>query len=81
MQTWIVKDYPEELVITTICCCFVVIISTIVALIAEGNSNAWRLRPDKELLSVCYSVSLSFIIIIIVIIIRLKNLLRNFKTY
>ncbi|RHN55092.1 putative EamA domain-containing protein [Medicago truncatula] len=57
VQTWIVKDYPEELVITTICCCFVVIISTIVALIAEGNSKAWRLRPDKELLSVCYSAA------------------------
>lgn len=57
VQTWIVRDYPEELVINTICCCFVVIISTIVALIAEGNSNAWRLRPDKQLLSVVYSAA------------------------
>jgi len=74
IQTWIVRDYPEELVITSICCCFVVIISTIIALIVEGNSNAWRLRPDKELLSVCYSVSLRFVILII----RLKKIIKKF---
>ncbi|CAJ2647616.1 unnamed protein product [Trifolium pratense] len=55
IQTWIVKDYPEELVVTTICCCLVVILSAIVALIAEGNSNVWILRPDKKLLSMCFS--------------------------
>ncbi|CAJ2647610.1 unnamed protein product [Trifolium pratense] len=55
VQTWIIREYPEELVVTTICCGLVVILSAIVALIAEGNSNVWILRPDKELVVVCYS--------------------------
>lgn len=37
----------------------VVILSSIVALTAEGNSEAWILKTDKELVAVCYSVSIS----------------------
>lgn len=59
MQTWIIKDYPEELVVTTISCSFVVILTAIVALIAEGNPKAWIIRPDKELVAVFYSVSIN----------------------
>ncbi|CAL5188950.1 unnamed protein product [Lathyrus oleraceus] len=55
VQTWIIRDYPEELLVTTICCCFVVILSSIVALMVEGNSKAWKLKLDKKLVSVCYS--------------------------
>ncbi|CAK8537014.1 unnamed protein product [Lathyrus sativus] len=55
VQTWIIKEYQEELVVTTICCTFVVTLSSIVALISEGISKAWILRPDKEFVSVCYS--------------------------
>ncbi|KAL5100518.1 hypothetical protein RYX36_004845 [Vicia faba] len=55
VQTWIMKEYPEELVVTTICCIFVVILSSIVALISEGISKAWILRLNKEFVSLCYS--------------------------
>ncbi|CAK8537012.1 unnamed protein product [Lathyrus sativus] len=55
VQTWIIKDYQEELLVTTICCSFTVILSIVIALIVEGNSKAWILRPDKKLVSVCYS--------------------------
>ncbi|TKY69836.1 WAT1-related protein [Spatholobus suberectus] len=55
VQTWILKDYPEELVVTSICCIVVVILSAIVTLFAEGNSRAWILRSDKELIAVFYS--------------------------
>lgn len=59
MQTWIIKDYPEELVVTTTCCGIVVILSAIVALIAEGNRKAWILRPNMELVAMFYSVSIN----------------------
>ncbi|XP_027361232.1 WAT1-related protein At3g28050-like [Abrus precatorius] len=55
VQTWLIKDYPEELLVTTICCSLVVTLSAIVALVAEGNPRAWILRFDKELIAVCYS--------------------------
>ncbi|XP_057448445.1 WAT1-related protein At5g40240-like [Lotus japonicus] len=55
VQTWIMREYPEELVVTTVCCSMVVVLSAIVGLIAEGTSRAWILRPDKELVAVCYS--------------------------
>ncbi|KAI4328552.1 hypothetical protein L6164_020896 [Bauhinia variegata] len=54
VQTWIMKDFPE-LILMTICCGFVVILSTIVALIAEHNPTAWVLRPDIELVAILYS--------------------------
>ncbi|CAI8587625.1 unnamed protein product [Vicia faba] len=54
-QTWIIRDYPEELVVTTICCSLVVILSAIVALTVEGYSKIWILRCNKELVSICYS--------------------------
>ncbi|XP_061370144.1 WAT1-related protein At3g28050-like isoform X2 [Gastrolobium bilobum] len=55
MQTWTIKDYPAELMLTTICCSFVVILSFMVAFIAEGNPKAWILKPDMELISIFYS--------------------------
>ncbi|CAK8576507.1 unnamed protein product [Lathyrus sativus] len=53
VQYWIIKDYQEELLVTTICCSFTVILSIVAALIVEGNSKAWILRPDKKLVSIC----------------------------
>ncbi|XP_054823578.1 WAT1-related protein At3g28050-like [Prosopis cineraria] len=55
VQVWILKDYPAELMLTTICCGFVVVLSAIIALIAEGTSKAWILRPDMELVAIFYS--------------------------
>jgi len=69
IQTWVIRDYPEELVVTSICCSMVVILSAIVALIVEGNSKVWILRPDRELVAVCYSVSTNF------------TVLRKLRTY
>ncbi|KAK3223274.1 hypothetical protein Dsin_010299 [Dipteronia sinensis] len=55
VQTWIIKDYPEELMVTFICCIFVTIQSAIVALIAESDPIAWKLKPDIELIAIGYS--------------------------
>ncbi|TKY69834.1 WAT1-related protein [Spatholobus suberectus] len=55
IQTWTIKDYPEELMLTTICCGFVVILSFVVAFVAEENPKAWILKPDMELVCIFYS--------------------------
>ncbi|XP_059658546.1 WAT1-related protein At3g28050-like [Cornus florida] len=56
VQTWIIRDYPAELMVTLIACGFVTILSTIVALIAERAQSAWELSLDIELLCICYSL-------------------------
>lgn len=55
VQAWIVRDYPAELMVTLICSIFVTILSSAVSLVAEKNPNAWRLRPDIELMAIGYS--------------------------
>ncbi|KAK6789001.1 hypothetical protein RDI58_012800 [Solanum bulbocastanum] len=55
VQAWTINDYPEEFVVTTVTCGLVTIISGVVGLIAEQNLSSWRLEPDLELITVCYS--------------------------
>ncbi|XP_058008787.1 WAT1-related protein At5g40230 isoform X2 [Hevea brasiliensis] len=52
IQTWILKDYPSELMITVICCLYVTVLSVPVSLIAEKDPNAWILKPDVELIAI-----------------------------
>lgn len=40
-------------------CVFVLIPSAVVALIVERDVSAWKLRPDLELLTIAYAVSIS----------------------
>lgn len=44
--------------VTLIGSIFVTAQSVLVALIAEKDPNAWRLRPDIELIAIGYSVSI-----------------------
>nr|GME00881.1 WAT1-related protein At3g28050-like isoform X1 [Ipomoea batatas] len=60
VQAWILKDYPGELILTVITCALVTILSTLVAMVAERNVNAWKLRPDMELIAICYNVSIIY---------------------
>jgi len=60
MQTWTIKDYPEELMLITIATSFSVILSFVVAFIAEKNPKAWILKPDMELVCMLCTVSLDF---------------------
>ncbi|KAL7171427.1 hypothetical protein ACSBR2_036141 [Camellia fascicularis] len=59
VQTWIIKDYPAEMVVTLFGCIFVTILSAIVALIVERDPNAWTLKPDVELITIVYSVRIT----------------------
>ncbi|KAJ0105854.1 hypothetical protein Patl1_17991 [Pistacia atlantica] len=51
----ILKGYPSEMTLVTFYCFFGTIQCTIVSLIAERNPNAWKIRPDIELISVVYA--------------------------
>ncbi|KAI8528360.1 hypothetical protein RHMOL_Rhmol12G0143700 [Rhododendron molle] len=55
VQTWIIKEYPAELVVSLIGCIFVLSPSAVVALIVERDVSAWKLRPDLELLTIAYA--------------------------
>ena len=59
VQTWIMKEFPEVMVIATISCSFVVALSAIVAFVVErDNPQAWIVKPDMELAAILYSVNL-----------------------
>lgn len=54
-QAAILEGYPSEMTIVSFYCLFGTIQCAIVSLIAEKNPNAWKLKPDIELVSVIYS--------------------------
>ena len=56
-KTWVIRDYPAELMFALLRCTFVTILSTIIALIAEKDPNAWKLNFNMELICIVYSVS------------------------
>lgn len=62
----ILKGYPSEMTIVSFYCFFGTIQCTVVSLIAERDPNAWKLRPDIELVSIVYSVSTHTIVIYII---------------
>nr|XP_023924187.1 WAT1-related protein At3g28050-like [Quercus suber]POE96002.1 wat1-related protein [Quercus suber] len=55
VQTWVVRDYPAELMFSLIRCTFVTILSAIISLSLENDPNAWKLNFDMELIAVLYS--------------------------
>ncbi|KAH0754101.1 hypothetical protein KY290_024371 [Solanum tuberosum] len=73
VQAWTINDYPEEFVVTTVTCGLVTIISGVVGLIAEQNLNSWRLKPDLELITVCYAAILMIVLRSLVFIWALKK--------
>ncbi|XP_009767073.1 WAT1-related protein At3g28050-like [Nicotiana tabacum] len=58
VQAWIINDFPEEFMVTTVTCGLVTIMSAVVGLIAEPNPSSWRLKPDLELITICYAAIL-----------------------
>ncbi|XP_044486236.1 WAT1-related protein At3g28050-like isoform X2 [Mangifera indica] len=54
-QAAILKGYPSEMTLVTFCCFFGTIQCTIISLIGERNPDAWKIRPDIELISVVYA--------------------------
>lgn len=56
LQTQIMKEYPAELTVVFYYNLSVSIIGAIVALITEGTSSAWLVRPNIALASILCSV-------------------------
>ncbi|KAL6997202.1 hypothetical protein U1Q18_007324 [Sarracenia purpurea var. burkii] len=55
-QAAILKGYPSELTIVAFYCLFGTVQCAALSLIAERNNpNAWKLKPDIELISIIYS--------------------------
>ncbi|MCE0481337.1 hypothetical protein HAX54_039019 [Datura stramonium] len=73
VQAWVINEYPEEFVVTTITCGLVTIMSAVVGLIAERNPVSWRLKPDLELITVCYAAILMVVLRSLVFIWALKK--------
>ncbi|KAL7091618.1 hypothetical protein ACP275_12G116900 [Erythranthe tilingii] len=55
VQSWILKIYPAEMIIVAVYCLFVTMQSTVVALIAEKDTTAWKLQADMGLFAVLYA--------------------------
>ncbi|XVE75089.1 hypothetical protein DITRI_Ditri12bG0068800 [Diplodiscus trichospermus] len=57
VQTWIIRVYPAEMLVTLICSIFVAILSLVVSVIVERDSNAWRLGLNMELIAIVYTAA------------------------
>ncbi|CAL2231399.1 unnamed protein product [Prunus armeniaca] len=55
-ETWVIRDYPAVLMVATIRCIFVTIQSAAISLITVKGLNAWKLKPDIELIAIGYNV-------------------------
>ncbi|KAL6983641.1 hypothetical protein U1Q18_017021, partial [Sarracenia purpurea var. burkii] len=75
VQTWIIKVYPTELMITLVGNIFVSILSITIALIIARDPIAWKLRADIELATILYTaiLTVSFRNIVYAWIIRKKG--------
>ncbi|XP_022776052.1 WAT1-related protein At5g40210-like [Durio zibethinus] len=57
VQTWIIRGYPAEMMVTLICNIFVAILSSVVSVIVEKDPNAWRLGLNMELIAIVYTAA------------------------
>lgn len=56
MQTALLKEYPNKMLVTTVQCAFSVVQSFVAAVVAERDFSKWKLHPDVSLLAVIYTV-------------------------
>jgi hypothetical protein len=57
VQTAVLKDYPDKLVVTVTECLFSTVQTFVVAVVAERDFSKWKLRFNISLLAILYSVS------------------------
>lgn len=59
IKAWVLRDYPSELLVALISCSFETLVAVLVALVAaRNNMNAWKLKPDLELMSIFFAAIL-----------------------
>uniref|UniRef100_A0A2P2QRG5 WAT1-related protein n=1 Tax=Rhizophora mucronata TaxID=61149 RepID=A0A2P2QRG5_RHIMU len=57
IQTWLIRDYPSELMTTLLFSIIVTILSAIVCLVAEEDPNVWRITSGIELIAIGYTAA------------------------
>ncbi|XVF44054.1 hypothetical protein PTKIN_Ptkin02bG0089800 [Pterospermum kingtungense] len=57
VQTWIIRGYPAEMLVTLFCSIIVAILSFVVSLIVEKDTNAWRLGLNMELMAIVFTAA------------------------
>ena len=57
VQTAVLKDYPDKLVVTVTECLFSTVQTFVVAVVAERDFSKWKLGFNISLLAILYSVS------------------------
>lgn len=56
MQSALLKEYPNKMLVTVTQCVFSTIQSFVVAVVAERDFSKWKLRFDINLIAVIYTV-------------------------
>ncbi|TYH84605.1 hypothetical protein ES332_D02G208000v1 [Gossypium tomentosum] len=57
VQTWIIRRYPAEMLVTLICSIIVTILSSVVSLMVEKDPNAWKIGFNMELIATVYTAA------------------------
>ncbi|KAL8142387.1 hypothetical protein V2J09_015419 [Rumex salicifolius] len=58
-SAWVLRDYPSELLVALISCSFETLVAVLVAMVASRNNmDAWKLKPDLELISIFFAAIL-----------------------
>ncbi|MFQ6669086.1 hypothetical protein Gotur_034477 [Gossypium turneri] len=57
VQTWIIRRYPAEMLVTLICSIIVAILSSVVSLMVEKDPNAWKIGFNMELIATVYTAA------------------------
>ena len=61
MQSALLKEYPNKMLVTVTQCVFSTVQSFVVAVVAEKDFSKWNLRLDISLIAIVYTVLLAFV--------------------
>ncbi|GMJ13183.1 Usually multiple acids move in and out Transporters 42 [Hibiscus trionum] len=57
VQTWIIRGYPAEMLVTLMCSSIVALLSSIISVMVEKDPNAWRVGMNMELIAFVYTAA------------------------
>ena len=61
MQSALLKEYPNKMLVTVTQCVFSTVQSFVVAVVAEKDFSKWNLRLDISLIAIFYTVVLGML--------------------
>ncbi|KAE8668252.1 leucine-rich repeat receptor protein kinase EXS [Hibiscus syriacus] len=57
VQTWIIRGYPAEMLVTLMASIVVAILSSVVSVVVEKDPDAWRIGMNMELIAFVYTAA------------------------